>query len=291
MAMKEYVRAQMFTEMEPMRVQVALLQKQLQELDVKSQQLVALNPRNKSRESDQSALSEKKQQEMSPRVENWMHEQDTKITETNSRVGKVEGVLRELGALHDKFAQRHDSLVECVRDMDLRIDHVDKIATQTQNAPAVHVPAGPPGGPLASVPEDGVIDGHGSLPPGFVPPPPGGGGYAGAAQHSKSGAASSSSGSGAQVFTAREHQAQVEVEEFDFEVSRQSGVSLGVVLRNDGSKLVVDQINEGCGMPVIPGDRIVAIDGCRGDSKALLEMIRRTGKFKIICQRLLNTSL
>merc|ERR1719491_1112062 len=100
-------------------------------------------------------------------------------------------------------------------------------------------------------------------------------------------------GPGGHVWAAKEHQASLEVEEFSFNVNRRPGTSLGMVLRDDGSKLVVDQAStdgNGLALPVSQGDRIVAIDGIRGDSKRLLQLIRRTGLLGITCQRLLSTS-
>lgn len=287
MAVKEYVRQQMFSEMEPIRVQVEMMKKQLLILDEKS---VAVVPaRSNSRGSERQLETEKKMMEgeggaNDPRLEGFMKDQADKFGEVHSRVGRAEGVLRELGALHDKFAQRHDSLVECVRDLDVRIDNVDNAVARAQ------VPLTPPGGPLPSVPEDFVPDykGHAPMPPGFVPPP------AGFGQQHHAGAPPSAQkadpGNNA-VWTAREHAAALEVQEFGFEVERIAGVSLGIVLRNDGSKLVIDQIQEMCKMPVQDGDRIVGIDGIRADSKKLLELIRRQGTLRITCQRLLTTSL
>jgi len=284
MAVKDFVRQQMFSEMEPIRVQVALLQKQLQILDEKSTQVAMIPPRSNSRDQGM----EKKAnmiEEVNPEMENWMKDTTDKFGEVHNRVARAEGVLRELGALHDKFAQRHDSLVECVRDLDVRIDHVDNVVATKHTQ--VHVPSGPPTGPLPTLHEEELFKpGHSPLPPGFVPPP-GGGQFSGAVPAP----AGAPAGAVASVWTAQEHQAALEVEEFGFDVNRIPGVSLGIVLRNDGSKLVVDQIQEGCTMPVNQGDRIVGIDGIRCESKQLLELIRRTGKLKITCQRLLTTSL
>jgi len=285
MAVKEYVRQQMFSEMEPIRVQVEMMKKQILILDEKS---VAVVPaRSNSRGSDRQLETEKKMTEggeNDPRLEGFMKDQADKFNEVHNRVGRAEGVLRELGALHDKFAQRHDSLVECVRDLDVRIDNVDNAVARAK------VPLTPPGGPLPSVPEDFVPDykGHAPMPPGFVPPPANFGNqqHAGA----KPSEQRADPGNNA-VWTAREHAAALEVEEFAFEVERLAGVSLGIVLRNDGSKLVIDQIQDICKMPVQDGDRIVGIDGIRADSKKLLELIRRQGLLRITCQRLLTTSL
>jgi hypothetical protein len=304
MAVKEYVRQQLYGEMEPIRVQVALLQKQLQILDEKAQAIVPA--RNDSRESGRSALSEKKlQDEMSPRLENWMNKQEHEITENQTRIAKAENVLRELGALHDKFTQRHDSLVVCVQDLDARIENVDKAMARKMDFDASKMQS-IPNGMLPSVPEDyasnhgggyGAHNGGGALPPGYVPPPghpqpqSGGAMFGGPQQPRTANVQAQAPGAAAHVWTACDHQASLEVEEFTFPVDRQPGVSLGMILRNDGSKLVVDQTSEGCNIPVATGDRIVAIEGIRADSKGLLELIRRTGKFQITCQRLLSTTL
>jgi len=295
MAVKEYVRQQLYGEMEPLKVQVALLQKQLHVLEETCKAVVPA--RSMSRDSNHSGRgspSEKKLDEMGPSIENWMHDHESKLSDQTARLTKAEGVLRELGALHDKFAQRHDSLVECVQDLDTRIDHVDK-AHSTLRKNMELVPSTAPQGPLSSVPEHRAAAHHekSAMPPGWVPPP-GAGGFAGAAPSAgppNVPPAAPGTGAAAHVWTASEHQASLEVEEFSFDVDRRPGMSLGMILRNDGSKLVVDQMSEGSAVPVSVGDRIVAIAGIRGDSKVLLELIRRTGKFQITCQRLLSTTL
>merc|ERR1719408_435085 len=88
MELKEFVRQRMFSEMEPIRVQVALLHKQVQTIDEKTQQVALIG-----RPSD--AIQEKKamtpQETISPDVQAWM---DSKLRETNNRVSHAEGVLR-----------------------------------------------------------------------------------------------------------------------------------------------------------------------------------------------------
>lgn len=303
MAVKEYVRNQLYAEMEPLKVQVAVLQKQLVVLDEKSKAIVPA--RSNSRKSDNSELAEKKLEDMNPRLEEMMNQHDAKLNETNSRLAEAERVLRDFGAINDKFARRHDSLVECVQDLDGRLDQVDK----AQQKAAQQVPSPLPHGMLPSVPENYAAvheaEGHSwpaQLPPGPVPPPggsgfhgapppPGGSGFAGKAPTTPHHNAPSGNGKAALIWTASEHQASLEVEEFSFQVDRIPGMPLGMILRNDGSKLVVDQISEGTHFPIAPGDRIVAIDGIRGESQSLLDMIKRTGTFQISCQRLLSTTL
>jgi hypothetical protein len=299
MAVKDYVRQQLYGEMEPIRVQVAVLQKQLQELDVKTQGMVVPiggSPgRNNSRGSD---LSEKKLEEMSPRLENWMTKQESDLGETNNRLAEAERVLRDLGAGCEKFTQRHDSLFVFVQDLDRRIDDVDKAAQANHQeakfnhqqvlAKAVTSAPMPHNSPLPTPDHHGGYA-AGPLPiptPAWAPSPlasPGG--------QPISAAAAAAAGLPQNKWTASDQSASLEVEEFNFQVDRKPGMSLGMILRNDGSKLVVDKISEGSSVPVTLGDRVVAIDGIRGDSKVLLELVRRTGKFKITCQRLLSTTL
>jgi len=270
MAVKEYVRQHIFNEMEPMKVQVAMLQKQLNEVVEKSTEVVPVRSN-----SEPNRSIEEKAQDISPRVENWMYVSENRIGETNARVGKVENVLRELGALHDKFTQRHDSLVECVQDLDQRVDHV-KTALETK--PRMNMDVQTNG--LLSVPE-GHHQGLAlpSIPPGGWVPPHGSRNFGSGPQH------------GNATFLALEHEASLEVEELSFTVERRSGAPLGMILRNDSSTLVVDKITESCTMPVMMGDRIIAVDGVHGDSKTLLELMRRIGNFSITIHRLLSTTL
>jgi len=270
MELKDFVRQRMYSEMEPMRVEVALLHKQIKAIDEKTQHVALVG-----------SPQEKKLEVVSPKLE-------ALFDDTNNRLIHAEGVLRELGALHDKFAQRHDSLVECLQDLDKRVEHIDEklVASKQIDLEARKAPC-------PSVPRPGV--GELFLTDEYIMPPhtrPGlrEDGYAAVAPM-----CSSRGGSGGHIWAAKEHQASLQVEEFTFNVNRRPGTSLGMVLRNDGSKLVVDQAGDGgpqgITMPVNPGDRIVAIDGIRGDSKKLLELIRRTGQFTISCQRLLSTTL
>lgn len=283
MELKEFVRQRMYSEMEPIRVQVALLHKQIRTIDEKTQHVALIG-------SPPDAVQEKKsttpQHIISPDMEAWM---DTKLRETNNRVTHAEGVLRELGALHDKFAQRHDSLVNCLQQLDKRVGEMDGLGKSSKQIDLEARKA-----PCPSVPRPGVGE-LVALPDEYIMPPhtrPGLGSLAGTAPHPTVAPSCSSRGSaGGQVWKANDQQASLEVEEFSFCVDRGPGMSLGMVLRDDGSKLVIDQINEGNTMPVTLGDRIVAIDGIRGESKRLLELIRRTGQFTISCQRLLSTSL
>jgi hypothetical protein len=285
-AVKEYVRQQLYGEMEPIRVQVALLQKQMHILDEKSQQLVpARHERENSRVSDRSALSEKKLEEMNPHLENLIHITETKLGETTTRLARAEGVIKEITALQDKFTQRQDSLTECMQDLDSRFDRVHRIVMKENFDPIKPVPPAPNSNHLQSVPEHYAPQ-HGykdEMTPGWVPPP--------APYNAPATRPPPPSAAAAHVWTASDHQASLEVEEFSFQVDRRPGVSLGMILRNNGSKLVVDQASNGSSLPVSQGDRIVAIDGIRGDSHILLELIQRTGKFKITCQRLLSTTL
>merc|ERR1719198_2411369 len=108
---------------------------------------------------------------------------DSKLRETNNRVTQAESVLRELGALHDKFAQRHDSLVSCLQDLDRRVESMDgsaksskKIDLEARKAPSP-VRARPGVGELVPLP---------TLPEEYIMPPhtrPGLGGPAGTSVH------------------------------------------------------------------------------------------------------------
>lgn len=263
-AVKEFVRQQLYGEVEPLRVQVALLQNQIRSLD----QQLALG--------DSHASPEKKLMEsdwISPRLESWMTEQDNKFYETSARLEKAEGVLKELGMLHDKFLTRHDALVQCVQDIDERVDKA--IAGKQLGPDTSKFATGHPGEPHNALAPDAF--GFGAPTNSVLPTP-----------HVDDPAPQNGSH---QVWMAGEHQAALEVEQFSFQVERKPGTSLGMILRNDGKKLVIDKIVEGCPLPVKVGDRIVGIDGIRAESERLLEMIRRNGTLQITCHRLLTTTL
>jgi hypothetical protein len=302
MDIKEFVRQRMYSEMEPIRVDLAMLAKQVQVLDVKTQQVALVG--SQLPESEEKKLGEI----LSPKIEAWVEGKLQGLQDTNSRLSHAEGVLRELGALHDKFALRHDSLVECLQDLDKRVEQIDGlvVANKQMDMAVTKLPSGGmaphPSAPRPGVKELVPLPGeYQTIPPpqsraGFaepIKPPFGEGGHARAASRQAPVTPSSASrgASGGNVWTANDHEAYLQVKEFTFSVNRIAGVSLGMVLRDDGSKLVIDKINEGITLPVCQGDRIVAIDQIRGDSKKLLELIRRTGQLAISCQRLLSTSL
>lgn len=272
-AVKEFVRQQLYGEVEPLRVQVALLQNQIRSLD----QQLALG--------DSHASPEKKLMEsdwISPRAEAWMTEQDNKAYETSARLEKAEGVLKELGMLHDKFLTRHDALVQCVQDIDERVDKA--IAGKQLGPDTSKLGTGPSGEHMNALAPEATGLGFG-FPTNSVLPTP----------HLDDPAVDANAvrpqNGSHQVWMAGEHQAALEVEQFSFQVERKPGTSLGMILRNDGKKLVIDRIVEGCPLPVKVGDRIVGIDGTRADSERLLEMIRRNGTLQITCHRLLTTTL
>lgn len=280
MELKDFVVQRMYNEMEPMRVEVALLHKQINAIDKKSHQVALAG----------TTLLEKKLQAASPKLE-------ALFDQTNQRLTHAEGVLRELGALHDKFAQRHDSLVECLQDLDKRVEHIDEklvssraLNLETGKMLALDLEPRKAPSPLSSRPGLGALT---ALPEEYIMPPhplPGldDRGHAPLLPN-----CDSSGELGNRIWAVKDHQASLQVEEFSFNVNRRPGTSLGMVLRDDGKKLVVDQAGTdgSLALPVIQGDRIVAIDGIRGHSKELLKLIRRTGCFVITCQRLLSTSL
>jgi len=290
MELKEFVRQRMYTEMEPIRVEVASLHKKMQMLDQKTSTALALPDVRKD-----EAL-EKKLDVVSPQME-------AMVEEMNGRVTKAEGVLRELGALHDKFAQRHDSLVQCLANLDKRVSQMDDTVAKTKAL----VDVSPVKAPMSNVAKLGEVDPRDrespknmnsaakdmATTPRYARPGLGalGGEVAQTPMQPQTPMQGRVDSRGKNIWNAIDQKASLEVEEFSFNVSRRSGVPLGVVLRDDGFKLIVEKIEPGNSLPVNPGDRLVAIDGVRGDSKVLLEMIKRTGQLTISCQRLLSTSI
>jgi len=97
--------------------------------------------------------------------------------------------------------------------------------------------------------------------------------------------------SAASVEKIRHHQAYVEIEEFSFQVDRCANMPLGMTLHEDGRALAVRHVFSTCSMPIIEGDRIIAINGSRGDSKVLMYMIRGTGFLDVTCQRMLSATV
>lgn len=244
---KEMVRQQMQAELEPVRMQLADLQKLMQSVDV-----MTASSRTDPELSD--AMMEQKMKPDTSRYENMLAGQ-------GFRLQSAENVLRELGGAFDKFVNRHDALMQHVQDIDFRMDEMDKVikaAADEAGRMTKMVPASRENSRKAAASRENsqlLTRTIGRLP-----------------------------NESSQQFSSVQ-QASQQVEELSFQVDRRYGMPLGIVLRNDGSKLVVDQVLESCTIPFNLGDRIVAVDGVRANSKKLLEMVGQNCIFKITCQR------
>lgn len=81
--------------------------------------------------------------------------------------------------------------------------------------------------------------------------------------------------------------------EFVIRVDRSSGTPLGVIIEQSGVEFVIKEVNEGVisiwnsdnSSTVIPGDRLVAVNGRRGDAKALIAELKELKVLQITVAR------
>jgi hypothetical protein len=252
-AVKEHVKSQLRDELEPLRVQLAVQQRKVQQLDSKVDNFHENHEQTRTELAQlarKEVLEKKMEAEPSPHFEAWRMNYD-------SRMSKAEGMLSEVSQLQEKFHQRQDLLMQCFADLDDRFEKCEKMSqnrpTTAQEQHRIH-----------DDPDLHVMGEKESIP--VVP------------------------SAGPNIFMTSTQEASLEVEEFVFQVDKTSG-SLGLVLRNDGDTLIIDKINDGCVLPVNVGDRLVGINGKHMTSNAILEELRRKGRMAITCHRYLSTTL
>lgn len=249
---RELVARDLYNELEPLRVQLASQQKQLQQL-----QMQHFHARSEIEERS-IEISEKKLADLtSPRFEAWkvLHER---------RLTNAEHIIREISLAQDKYTQRQDTLMQSFDELDEKIDKMASSKVPLHMQLDRHAPP-------ASMGDAGF-----GLHTGLSPAPET---FGRAVESALPKTASS-------VFT----KSGVEVEEFTFDVDKSSG-SLGLILKNDGDMLLIEKISSGCVLPVNIGDRVVAVNGVRDDNKAMLEELRRNFRLSLTCERELITTV
>lgn len=265
-AVRELVAHDLHNELEPLRVQLALQQKQLQLLEYRYQEFAQQAQHTRSQiEHRSNERSEKKQLDMEPNpgfeAFKAFHER---------RLSSAEHIMREMSLVQDKSAQRQDgfgnlltTLMHSFSELD---EKIDKVASSKMTVVPPHMQ------PDRTAPPASMGDADFGLSP--LPETLG------------RTVESVMSNTASCVFT----KSGIEVEEFTFEVDRTSG-SLGLMLKNDGDMLAIEKINSGCILPVNVGDRLVAVNGVRDDNNAMLEELRRKVRLSLTCERALFTTI
>jgi archaellum component FlaC len=283
MTVKEHVLRELQSEMEPLRKKVAVWEQQVQDL---GQQFETFTHTAQQSQLAQLSLHEsvekKMEMEISPQMEAWKQNHDKRLL-------RVEDILHNVVGQQDKYSQRQDGIMQCVSDMDERFEKLENIVSGLEKLEKIVSSKAPSRkgswdeSPMRwneaanhySCDLDEELDQF-SLSRALSDSAP-------RSQQMRPGTYNLPIQMNIGFHVPRSREASREATEFSFEVDVKGG-PLGLLLRNDGLVLHIDQVNDGCLLPVSAGDRIVAVNGIARNCQAMLDEIHKKGKLRMTCQ-------
>lgn len=114
-AVRELVARDLQNELEPLRMQLAVQQRQLQHMEHRCQQIAQQHQTLQTRTELEGRTEKKLEFEPGPGFETWKTLQER-------RLSSAEHIIREMTSIQDKHSQRQDTLMQSFSELDEKID-------------------------------------------------------------------------------------------------------------------------------------------------------------------------